>query len=233
MAFKPSDINPRRGVARFVLRAPVFLWHVGLGRLPGKRFLLLRHTGRKTGRQRETVLEVMRYDESDNRYIVCSGWGEGSDWYKNLQQRPQAAIVVRGRQMKVIATRLSQSEAAEEIRRYTLYHPAPYRWIREMLLGRGANKKADDFRILAERVPVMGLEVMSENGSLTRPRLIRAADACVRWPKRAEVRLMRNPGISNSSGCRPRITSETSLRRHNTKRPDDLFNALSRTIALQ
>ena len=190
MAFKPSDINPRRGLGRFLVRAPVFLWHLRLGRLLGQRFLLLKHIGRKTGRQRETVLEVMRYDGSDNRYIVCSGWGEGSEWYKNLQQRPQAAIVVRGRQMKVTATRLPQREAEEEIRRYALCHPAAYRWIRTMLLARGAEEKADDFGILAKRVPIMGLEVMSKDGSLPQPRLIRATGARVRWPKQAVVRLM-------------------------------------------
>jgi deazaflavin-dependent oxidoreductase (nitroreductase family) len=146
-----------RGVLRFLLRVPVFLYRIGLGRLFDGRFLLLKHIGRKTGRQRETVLEIMRYDEADNRCIVCSGWGEKSQWYKNLQQRPQAAIVVRGRQMKVTAVRLPLSEAEKEISRYARDHPLAYRWIGEMLLGRGA--KADDFGAIAKRAPVLALKV--------------------------------------------------------------------------
>jgi hypothetical protein len=43
---------------RFMMRAPIALYRVGLGGLLGKRFLLLEHTGRKSGLTRRTALEI-------------------------------------------------------------------------------------------------------------------------------------------------------------------------------
>ena len=46
---------PPTGVLRALLGLPVHLYHARLGVLLGHRFLLLVHTGRKTGLHRETV----------------------------------------------------------------------------------------------------------------------------------------------------------------------------------
>jgi deazaflavin-dependent oxidoreductase (nitroreductase family) len=162
-----------------------------LGCVLGKRFLLLKHTGRRSGLQRETVLEVMRYDESDNRYIVCSGWGEASEWYKNLQRTPQAEIVVGNRPMKITAVRLSPTEAAQEMRRYARSHPVAYRVMRT-ILGEASRERTDDFGALASRLPLMSFEVRNEDGSLTKPRLIRAGGAHVRRPKQTRFGYLRN-----------------------------------------
>jgi len=186
-----SNINPRCGLVHVLLRAPIFIYHAGLGGLLGGRFLLLKHTGRKTGRQRQTVLEVMRYDEADDRYIVCSGWGETSQWYKNLQRLPQAEIVVGNRPMKITATRLSQREAEQELRRYARSHPVAYRVMRT-ILGEASRERTDDFGALASRLPLMSFEVRNEDGSLTKPRLIRAGGAHVRRPKQTRFGYLRN-----------------------------------------
>jgi len=47
---------------RALLGLPVHLCHGHLEVLLGRRFLPLVHTGRRTGIQRETVLEVIRYE---------------------------------------------------------------------------------------------------------------------------------------------------------------------------
>jgi hypothetical protein len=54
---------------RWVFRAPRRLYDVGWGGLLGHRFLLLRHTGRRTGRQHAVVLEVLRHDPALRRVL--------------------------------------------------------------------------------------------------------------------------------------------------------------------
>ena len=58
---------PPRGLLRLLLGLPVHLYHAGLGFLFGRRFLFLVTKGRRTGRRRETVVEVVRYDKLDPR----------------------------------------------------------------------------------------------------------------------------------------------------------------------
>ena len=69
---------------RWVFRAPRRLYDVGWGGLLGHRFLLLRHTGRRTGRQHAVVLEVLRHDPAAGEHVVISGFGPRADWLRNL-----------------------------------------------------------------------------------------------------------------------------------------------------
>lgn len=73
-----------RGLLRLGLRLPVWLYRLRLGRLLGRRFVMVTHTGRKSGRQHQTVLEVVRYDPATGVVVVASGWGEKADWFRNI-----------------------------------------------------------------------------------------------------------------------------------------------------
>ena len=69
----------------------------GFSRAPGPAlshqfFCCLTHRGRKSGQPRQTVLEVVRYDRASRTYVVASGWGVRSDWYRNIQQNPDVVV---------------------------------------------------------------------------------------------------------------------------------------------
>jgi len=84
----PAPIHqpaPPTGELRALLGLPVHLYHVHLGFLLGHRFLLLVHTGRKTGLHRETVLEVVRYDPLTEESLVDAGWGRRTAWLHNVE----------------------------------------------------------------------------------------------------------------------------------------------------
>lgn len=69
---------PARWPARWLrplLKAPALLYDVGLGWVCGRRFLLLTHRGRRTGRIHRTVLEVVSYDAERGEATVVSAWG--------------------------------------------------------------------------------------------------------------------------------------------------------------
>jgi deazaflavin-dependent oxidoreductase (nitroreductase family) len=159
---KLTDANPRSGIWRWVLRAPVYLYGVGFGWLLDGRFLLLRHVGRKTGLLRQTVLEVLRRDNQDGSYIVCSGWGEASQWYRNLLAQPEAEIELGTRWMKVTAKPLPQERAEQEIRDYSKVHPRAFRWLAGILVGTTAKGDAVDFAELARRAPMMALQLREQ-----------------------------------------------------------------------
>jgi deazaflavin-dependent oxidoreductase (nitroreductase family) len=59
-----------------------------MGWMLGGRFLMLTHTGRKSGKRRHVVVEVVDHAKTTDTYYIASGWGEKSDWSQNIQ-KPQ------------------------------------------------------------------------------------------------------------------------------------------------
>jgi hypothetical protein len=59
---------------RWLVRAPVWLYRARLGILLGPRFVMLEHTGRKSGARRYVVLEVVQHRAAGS-YVVVSGFG--------------------------------------------------------------------------------------------------------------------------------------------------------------
>ncbi len=89
-----KDLSRSRpaGILRLAFRMPVNLYRLGLGRMLGHRFLFLIHRGRKSDLLREMVLEVIRYDPTTRETVVLSGWGERSDWYRNIEASPALEV---------------------------------------------------------------------------------------------------------------------------------------------
>ncbi len=84
----------KKSVLRHLLRAPVYLYRWRLGALFGKRFLLLTHTGRRTGVHHQTVLEVMEYREEGPEAVVMSGFGRNSDWLRDIETTSNEEVLV-------------------------------------------------------------------------------------------------------------------------------------------
>ncbi len=89
--------RPPSKALRLGLRLPIWLYRARLGWLLGDRFLMLTHTGRKSGLPRQTVIEVVQHDKGTDTYYVVSGWGEKSDWYQNIRKSPSVTVHVGGR----------------------------------------------------------------------------------------------------------------------------------------
>ena len=108
-------------VSRLALRAPIGVYRMGLGGLLGKRFLLLEHTGRRSGLPRRTVLEVVEIG-GDEAPVVVSGYGEGSDWCRNIAANPEVAFTLGRNRQPAAAVRLGPAEAAAVFDRYRTRH---------------------------------------------------------------------------------------------------------------
>ncbi|MGH3758048.1 nitroreductase family deazaflavin-dependent oxidoreductase [Actinophytocola sp.] len=86
-----TDRGPT-GLLRIVLRAPIWLYRAGLGRLAGHRLLYLAHRGRRTGARREVVVETVRFDPAVPEAVVVAAWGKNPDWYRNLHASPALEV---------------------------------------------------------------------------------------------------------------------------------------------
>jgi deazaflavin-dependent oxidoreductase (nitroreductase family) len=85
----------RKGFKYLLNPFMVFMWRLGLGQWiniwPDKagRILVLTHTGRKSGRLRRTPVN---YALVDGELYCCAGFGNISDWYRNLMAHPRVEI---------------------------------------------------------------------------------------------------------------------------------------------
>ena len=105
----PLAPTPPTGVLRLLLRVPIWLYRLHLGWLFDHRLLMLTHRGRNTGKVRQTVLEVVRFDPVNQESVVLAGWHGDVDWYRNLKAHP-ALRVSTGRGHYVPAQRLLDAE---------------------------------------------------------------------------------------------------------------------------
>jgi deazaflavin-dependent oxidoreductase (nitroreductase family) len=107
---------------RWLVRGPIWLYRARLGVMCGQRLLMLEHLGRVSGRRRYVVLEVI--DNSANRYIVAAGFGEKTQWLRNIEANPQVRVSVGARvRVPAQARRLSSTEATAALQSYARRHP--------------------------------------------------------------------------------------------------------------
>lgn len=108
---------------RWVVRAPIGVYRAGLGMVFGRRLLMLEHRGRRTGLKRYVVLEVVDRPATD-RYVIVSGFGPASQWYRNVLADPDVRISI-GMQRMVPATAraMTVDESDRALQRYQRNHP--------------------------------------------------------------------------------------------------------------
>src|SRR5262245_46842098 len=118
---------------RGLVRAPIWLYRAHLGFLFGRRMLLLEHIGRKSGARRYAVLEVIDHPGTDE-YVTVSGFGERSQWYRNVVANPSVRVSVGlRRNVPAIATPLTHEAAEETLDRYAERHSRTWRTLQEAM----------------------------------------------------------------------------------------------------
>ena len=161
MVKKIRDVGPPRGLARLAWRAPIWLYRLGLGGLMGERFLLLNHIGRKSGKIRQAVVEVVNKNKETGTFVVASGFGEQADWYKNLMAHPQVTIQVGRKRVNARAERLPAPQAAEALLDYHQRHPTALRTLAK-ILGYQTDGSQEDIHFLAGVIPMISFSPIQE-----------------------------------------------------------------------
>ena len=150
-AAPPPAPAPPRGLLKIFFNLPNLFYRWGLGWLMGRLFMQVTHTGRKSGLPRQTVLQVMRHTPATNTYYVFAGWGDQSDWVRNIQQTPEVLLTVGRRRTLAMARVLSTAEAEQALTDFTRQHPLYSRLIYR-LCGVPVDGSPATYRALARRM---------------------------------------------------------------------------------
>jgi deazaflavin-dependent oxidoreductase (nitroreductase family) len=112
-----------KGLFKWLLHAPTFIYRARLGFVFGHRLLMIEHRGRKSGTRYTTVLEVAGRKPDRNEYMVTSGTGPKADWYLNILANGIEAVWIGSQRHHGTVRSLEPTEAAEVFHRYELAHP--------------------------------------------------------------------------------------------------------------
>ncbi len=151
------------GLQQLLLRLPAYLYRLRLGWLLGKRFLLLRHRGRLTGRTYCTVLEVIRHDPSSEESVVVSAWGDRADWYRNIRANPPLDVETGSRRYVPVVRFLGPEHGYQELTDYVRRHPRAARFLLG-LIGHAYDGSEDGRRKLASILPLVSFRPQTELG---------------------------------------------------------------------
>jgi deazaflavin-dependent oxidoreductase (nitroreductase family) len=146
--------SPPRGIKAIPWRLPIYLYLAGLGWVMGDRFLLLRHTGRKTGKIRFAVLEIIHSLPEPARYYVVSGFGTSSNWYQNILQQRRVEIQVGKKRLSVHAQQLGPPEGAEILHAYAQKNPGSLKNLSN-LMGYEIEFSSEGIREFGRKIPVI------------------------------------------------------------------------------
>ncbi len=144
------------GLRRALFRAPIWLYRLRMGPLLGRRFVLINHVGRNSGRVRQAVVEVVAIDNANGAITVASGFGDRSDWYLNVLAHPAITVQLGSRRLSMIAHRLSPDEAADTMAHYAGRHPLAGRELCRFM-GMRVDGTPADFSAAGRRIPMLRL----------------------------------------------------------------------------
>jgi deazaflavin-dependent oxidoreductase (nitroreductase family) len=128
-------VTPRRPgpVLTSILRAPTRLYDWHLGWIFGRRFLRLTHTGRRSGRQYQTMLEVVGENSARHEVVVLAGLGRSAQWYRNLVADNVTEVAIGNDRFAPRYRDLDPAEAAAVLAQYERRHRHVRPVIRRML----------------------------------------------------------------------------------------------------
>ena len=81
---------------KYFNRFMLLMWRLGMGPLLNMgpaiagRYMVITHTGRKSGMKRRTPVNYAMVD--DEIYCTAAGFGSVSDWYRNIIANPQVEV---------------------------------------------------------------------------------------------------------------------------------------------
>ena len=158
----PFDKRPA-GFLKFFFKVPVWVHKIGLGgweRLVGAQWMLITTKGRKTGKPREAMVDVMDYDKVTDTYYIEAAYGARADWYRNMLSNPIFEAQVGRRKFKASAGALSTEGAGEMLVQFYRNKPTYTRSVMAMA-GMKFNDE-DELRILGKDLTLLAVKPEKE-----------------------------------------------------------------------
>ena len=121
---------------KFFFKVPVWFHKLGFGgweRMIGAQWMLITTTGRKSGKPREAMVDVMDYDAASDTYFIEAAYGSRADWVRNIQSNPRFKAQVGRRKFYARMTSLSNENAGELMVKFFRAKPAYTRSVMAMV----------------------------------------------------------------------------------------------------
>lgn len=145
-------------------KIPLFVHKLGFGgweRLIGAQWMLITTIGRKSGKRRQAMVDVLLHDGQTDTYYVLSAYGSHADWVRNIQTNPRFEAQVRRRKFTARATTLSSKNAGEMLVQFYRLKPA---YTRAVMNAAGMKfKDEDDLRTLGGRLLLLAVNPQTED----------------------------------------------------------------------
>jgi len=144
---------------KFFFKFPVWFAKIGFGgweKLIGAEWMLITTVGRKSGKPRETMVDVMDYDAAADTYYIEAAYGDRADWYKNMQAHPVFEARVGRRKFKATATPLSNEGAGEMMVQFFRKKPAYTRSVMAMVGMKFEGE--DELRALGSKLTLLAVK---------------------------------------------------------------------------
>jgi deazaflavin-dependent oxidoreductase (nitroreductase family) len=155
--------NERPG--RFVLwafRLPQLIYRLGLGGAEqwlGLDWIEVTTTGRKSGRRRTVLLDLIGEDPAAGRFFAQSAYGSRSDWVKNLERDPRCEVRVGRRRHRARAAPVPEDEARRVLLAYVRAHRFYSPLIARVMGYRGESQAESLAPWLLERFGMVAFEI--------------------------------------------------------------------------
>jgi deazaflavin-dependent oxidoreductase (nitroreductase family) len=125
-------IYPKAGWRKWMFKAPLNLWRLGLGPVLGQYLLVLTHKGRKSGRIYHTMVE---YHELNENIYIPVAFGPQTDWYQNISAHPQVTVQTANGSESRTAVRVTDDQEILDVFAYFLKRDPPLTKIYLKTLG--------------------------------------------------------------------------------------------------
>ncbi|MEW6401422.1 MAG: nitroreductase family deazaflavin-dependent oxidoreductase [Chloroflexota bacterium] len=143
---------------KFFFKVPVWLSKIGFGgweKLIGAQWMLITHTGRKSGRQYDSMVDVMDYDPSTDTFYIEAAYGRRADWVRNIQVNPVFEARVGRRKFKARAAPLSSENTADMLVKFFHAKPAYTRSVMAMVGLKFSGE--EDLRAIAPKLMLLAV----------------------------------------------------------------------------
>lgn len=155
-----------RGFLKFFFKFPLILHRLGLvwwiEKFTGAQWMLITTTGRKSGKPRQVMVDVMKYDKETDTYYVEAAYGVRADWVRNIQANPVFHGQVGRRKFKARAVELTAGEGEEML--VAFYRKVPKYARAVMSLGGLKVNDEAELRQMARKLVLLAIK--SQNQSI-------------------------------------------------------------------
>lgn len=149
-----------RDLLKLFFKMPLYLHKFGLVRwiekFSGAQWMLITTTGRKSGKPRQVMVDVMKHDKDSDTYYVEAAYGARADWVRNIKANPVFHGQVGRRKFAARAVEWTPDEGEEMLVAFYRNLPKYARVV--MSLGGLKVKDETELRALTRKMLVVAIK---------------------------------------------------------------------------